>query len=147
MVWRIAVAGCWSLAAAARAEESAGVPQPRWRVADLARAESVRDLAQYTEPRGLPRAWKISVIAVLASQAADAASSYGMPELNPVLAGPSGRFGARAVGIKLGATAAILGLEYLLVKKRPGAARVLTRLNWSGAAVTSGLAAYNFSAR
>src|ERR1700676_884249 len=53
------------------------------------------------------RRWKISLAPVLASQAVDVASSYGMRELNTVLAGPDGRFGARAAGIKLSATAGL----------------------------------------
>jgi hypothetical protein len=35
----------------------------------------------------------------------------------------------------------------LIVKKHPGAARVISKLNWSGAIVTSGLAAHNFAIR
>jgi hypothetical protein len=60
------------------------------------------------------RKWKISLAPVVASQALDVASSYGMRELNPMLAGPDGRFGSRGSGIKLGATAGILGIEYVL---------------------------------
>lgn len=93
------------------------------------------------------RQWKISLAPVVASQALDVASSYGMRELNPMLAGADGRFGPRAAGIKLGATAGLLGIEYLLVRKFPGSARVLSKINWSASALTTGLAVHNFSIR
>jgi hypothetical protein len=70
-----------------------------------------------------------------------------MREMNPVLAGPDGRFGARGAGIKLGGTAAILGLEYLVARKHPRAARVLSKVNWSISIVATGFAAYNFAIR
>lgn len=99
------------------------------------------------EPARDKTAWKRSLIAVAASQALDAASSYGMRELNPLLASPEERFGARAISIKLGATATIVVVESLIVKKYPGAARLLSRLNWSSAALTAGFAAHNFAIR
>jgi hypothetical protein len=91
------------------------------------------------------RAWKISLVPVVASQSLDIASSYGMRELNPMLAGPDGHFGAKAVTIKLGATAAIIGVEYLIVKKWPGSARVLSKVNWGTSALTTGFAVHNFA--
>ena len=93
------------------------------------------------------RAWKRSLIAVTASQGLDVASSYGMRELNPLLASPDGRFGAKAASIKFGVTAAVVALEYVIVKKYPAAARVFHKLNWSSAALTSGIAAHNFAIR
>ena len=91
------------------------------------------------------RAWKISLVHVVASQSLDIASSYGMRELNPMLAAPDGRFGAKATTIKLGATAAIIGVEYLIVKKWPGSARVLSKVNWGTSALTTGFAVHNFA--
>jgi hypothetical protein len=95
----------------------------------------------------LPDSWKWSLAPVVASQGLDIASSYGMRELNPVLAGPQGRFGVQSALLKVGATAAWIGVEYLIVKAHPAAARILTKINWSGAAVTTGFAAHNFSIR
>jgi|SRR5689334_6446040 hypothetical protein len=93
------------------------------------------------------RQWKVSLAPVVASQGLDVASSYGMRELNPLLAGSDGRFGPRAAGIKLGATAGLLGVEYLLVRKFPGSARVLSKINWSASILTTGFAVHNFSIR
>jgi len=100
------------------------------------------------KPRhSLPASWKWSLATVLASQALDAASSYGMRELNPVLASSDGRFGMQSTAIKLGVTGALLGVEYWIVKVHPRSARVFTKLNWAAAGVTFGVAAHNYSIR
>ncbi len=91
--------------------------------------------------------WKLSLAPVFASQVLDVTSSYGMRELNPMLASPDGRFGAKGAGIKLGASAGLLGVEYLLVRKYPRSARVFTKINWSVSIVTTGFAAHNFAIR
>ena len=109
--------------------------------------ESAARAAEEASQRRAYRQWKISLAPVVASQALDVASSYGMHELNPVLAGPDSRFGVRATGIKLGATAGLLGVEYLLVRKFPGSARVLSKINWSASLLTTGFAIHNFSIR
>ena len=93
------------------------------------------------------RAWEISLAPVLASQALDVASSYGMRELNPLLAGPDGRFGPRAAGIKFSATAGLVGVEFLIVRKYPRSARVFSKINWSASVITTGFAAHNFTLR
>ena len=91
------------------------------------------------------RAWKVSLIPVVASQSLDIASSYGMYERNPMLAGPDGRFGTKALSIKLGATAAVIGAEYLIVKKWPSSARVLSKVNWGTSALTTAFAVHNYA--
>ena len=93
------------------------------------------------------RTWKISLAPLVASQALDAASSYGMRELNPLLASSNGGFEAKALGIKLGLTATAVGVEYLIVRKHAGAARGLSALNWAMGAVTAGLAVHNYAIR
>ncbi len=112
-------------------------------VVPLARAGNIASESSQT----IPTSWKISLAPVLATQTLDVASSYGMRELNPVLAGSNGRFGAKAATMKLGATAALLGIEYLIVKAHPGAARVFTKINWSASILTGGLAVHNFAVR
>ena len=91
--------------------------------------------------------WKLSLAPVFASQALDVASSYGMRERNPILAGSDGRFGAKGAGIKLGATAGLAGAEYLIVRKYPRSARILSKVNWSVSIVTTGFAVHNFAIR
>ncbi|SRR5581483_7998760 len=109
--------------------------------------ESAARAAQEASQRRAIRQWKVSLAPVVASQTLDVASSYGMRELNPVLAGPDGRFGGRAAGIKLGAAAGLLGVEYLIVRRFPGSARVLSKINWSASVLTTGFAIHNFSIR
>jgi hypothetical protein len=91
------------------------------------------------------RSWKRSLIPMVATQGLDIVSSYGMRELNPLLAGDDGRFGGKAAGIKIGTTAAVVGIEYLIVKKWPGAARMFSKLNWGSSALTGAIAAHNFA--
>ena len=95
--------------------------------------------------RHIDKSWKWSLAPLAASQALDVASSYGMRELNPALAGPDGRFGMKSATLKLGVTGALVGVEYLIVKAHPGAARPLAKLNWAASAVTVGFAAHNFA--
>ena len=93
------------------------------------------------------RAWKISLAPLVGSQVLDITSSLGTRELNPVLASADGSFGMKAMGIKIGVTGAMMGVQYLLAKKYPKAARVLAKINWSGAALTSGFAVHNYAIR
>src|SRR5262245_57490769 len=87
------------------------------------------------------RLWKWSLAAIAAGNAADMATSMGRYELNPVLG--VGRFGPRATGIKVGLSTATIGLQYLMLRRRPEAARKLSYVNFGMAAATSGAAAYN----
>ncbi len=91
------------------------------------------------------KSWKISIAPLVASQALDAASSYGMRELNPLLVSSNGGFEMKAASIKLGVTGAIVGLEYLIVRKYPRSTRVISKLNWTSGIVTTGFAAHNFA--
>jgi hypothetical protein len=88
--------------------------------------------------------WAISLAPLAGSQALDAASSYGLRELNPVLAQPDGRFGMKAVGIKFGVVGGLIGVEYLLVRKYPRSAKFFTVINWTTAGATTGLAIHNY---
>jgi hypothetical protein len=89
-------------------------------------------------------AWKISR-AVVASEAMDALSSRGLHELNPLLANSEGQFGAKATLLKIGFTGALLGMEYIVMRSHPGAAKVFWKINVISAAVTGGVAAHNLS--
>jgi hypothetical protein len=90
---------------------------------------------------GAKRLWKWSLAAVAAGNTADVMTSVGRHELNPVLG--VGQFGPRATGTKVGISAAVVGLQYVLVRRRPEAARKLAFVNFGLAAATGGAAAYN----
>jgi hypothetical protein len=89
--------------------------------------------------------WAISLAPLVASEALDAASSYGLRELNPVLAQPDGRFGMKAAGVKFGVIGGLIGVEYLLVRKYPRSAKFFTVINWTTAGATTGLAIHNYT--
>lgn len=91
------------------------------------------------------RAWKISLAPLIASQTLDATSSYGMRELNPLLASANGGFEMKATTIKLGVTGALVGVEYLIVRKYPRSAQVISKLNWTTGIVTTGFAVHNYA--
>ena len=91
------------------------------------------------------RRWAISLAPLFASEALDAASSYGMRELNPLLASPNGGFGMKATGLKFGVIGALAVTEYYLVRKYPRSAKVFAIVNWTTAGATSGLAIHNYS--
>ena len=91
------------------------------------------------------RQWAISLAPLFASQALDAASSYGMRELNPLLASPDGGFGMKATSIKFGVIGALAATEYFLVRKYPRSAKVFTIVNWATSGATSALAVHNYS--
>ncbi len=90
------------------------------------------------------RQWAISLAPLFASQALDAASSYGMRELNPLLAGSNGGFGMKATAIKFGVIGALAAAEYLVVTKHPASAKFFTIVNWATAGGTTGLAVHNY---
>ena len=111
---------------------------------ELLKPPSITDLAKQTNLR---RSWERSLLPLLASQSLDAASSYGRRELNPLLADANGGFGMKATTMKFAVVGALIGVEYLVVRRHPRAAGIFSKINWSGAAVTTGLAMHNFSNR
>jgi hypothetical protein len=90
------------------------------------------------------RRWAVSLAPLFASEALDASSSYGMRELNPLLASPSGGFGMKATGVKFGVIGALAGVEYFLVRKYPRSAKAFAIVNWTTAGATTGLAVHNY---
>ncbi len=47
--------------------------------------------------------------------------------------------------LKLGVTGALVGAEFLVVRKYPRSARVIAKLNWSSGIVTTGFAIHNYA--
>ena len=87
------------------------------------------------------RLWTWSLAALAAANTADVISSRGRYELNPVLG--AGTFGLRAAGMKVGISAATVGLEYLFLRRRPEAARKAAIVNFGMSGVTGAIAARN----
>jgi hypothetical protein len=84
-----------------------------------------------------------SVAVLAAASVADAASSWGRPELNPALRGANGRFGTRAIAIKSGLVAASLTVECLLGRNHAEAARPFAVMNFAAGAGTAAVALRN----
>lgn len=91
--------------------------------------------------------WKVSIATMAAANAADAVSSHGRLELNPVLANQGVYSDARGAAVKAGLMLGTVYLERWLIRKHPKAARPLTILNFALAGGTGYVAARNFSSR
>jgi hypothetical protein len=136
-----------SLLLSAIAARASDAPSSNTGVALPAARQSIELSAEQSARSAAMRSWKISIAPLVASQALDAASSYGMRELNPLLASANGGFEMKATSIKLGVTGALVGVEYLIIRKYPRSARVISKLNWTSGIVTTGFAARNFAIR
>ncbi len=88
-------------------------------------------------------AYRASVAAVAGCAAADAWSSYGRVELNPVLAGRGQRFDGRSVAIKAGITGAWLGAQWIWRRNQ----RAYRVGNWVMAGAWCGAAGWNLTTR
>ena len=91
--------------------------------------------------------WKWSVVAVAASTATDVHSSFGMRELNPMLRGPSSRFGVQSALLKAGAAGVLLVGQKLFLPGRSGRMKGWSTLNFSMAATTGAFAVHNYAIR
>ena len=91
------------------------------------------------EPK-VTKALKWSWAALVAGNAMDAASSWGRPELNPIL-GPT--FGPRAAVIKFGIAGAVIGVEYLFVRRHPQIRKPLVIGNFIAGGLLCGVAVRN----
>jgi hypothetical protein len=70
---------------------------------------------------GAQRIWKWSAAALVAGSTIDIASSYGQQELNPLYAGPDGRFGTRGVIVRSAVVATSLFIGWRVLQKHPNA--------------------------
>ena len=87
--------------------------------------------------------WKASVAALAAAAAADAQTSVGRRELNPLLAGPGGRFGMRGIAIKGAITGGAIGMQYLLTRRNPASAKYAAAANFGMTGIFSAAAMHN----
>ncbi|MCZ2149556.1 MAG: hypothetical protein LC126_17500 [Bryobacterales bacterium] len=95
--------------------------------------------------QGRGKWWKISTALLVAATSADAASSWGHQEANPLLRGGNGRFGGQAIALKaliLGGTA---GAQYFLLKRHPKAEKYAAVTNMILTGAFSAAAASNYA--
>jgi len=91
--------------------------------------------------------WRASVVTLLAATTADAHSSFGRLEANPLLRGRDGRFDLRGVAIKGGISGGAILVQYLLLRKHPRAEGAASVANFVFAGALGGVAAYNYGRR
>lgn len=110
-------------------------------------AENAPALAAPLTPPPGRALWKASLATLAVTHALDIQSSWGKRELNPVLAGPSGTFGAHGAFIKLGIQGGLIGMEYLITRGHPTRKvyRAFAMMNFAAAAVTTGVAFHNYT--
>jgi len=89
------------------------------------------------------RVWQASVAALVAGNAADAATSWGKYETNGALRGSGLAFGGRALGVKCGITAGLLLPQFILMRRHPEAVKATAAINFTAAAVLGLQAAHN----
>jgi hypothetical protein len=91
------------------------------------------------------RLWKFSTAALIAASAADVASSYGRCcEANPILASSDRTFGNRGLAIKSASVGGQLLLQYMVVRKNPRLAKVLSYVNFGSAGALTAVAVRNY---
>jgi hypothetical protein len=90
--------------------------------------------------------WQFSIAALAIGNAMDAQSSWGKRELNQNLAGSNGSFGLHSALLKAGIAAGVVGVEYLVLHRRPSASlyRKLAFVNFGDASVTGAMAIRNY---
>jgi hypothetical protein len=89
--------------------------------------------------------YSISVAALIGANAADLASSWGRPELNPLLTPGStgGRFGWQSATIKLGLAGGSLLFQRYVLRRRPELQRGFAISNFVAAGAMSAVAVRN----
>jgi hypothetical protein len=90
------------------------------------------------------RLWKTSIAVMAAASAIDLLSSLGKKELNPLLRGSDGRFGARGIVLKSALTGGALVSQVLMVRKNPHAATYAVVANFGMGGLFTSAAIHNF---
>lgn len=106
---------------------------------------SAQDFTRQPSRRFGKKFW-VSVAVLGAATFADAYSSRGRVERNPLLRNEYGRFSAgRAIGLKSATAASLVGIELWMMHRHPGpeSERLSTMTNLVSAGVFAGTAMYN----
>ena len=93
------------------------------------------------------RLWLASVSALAAANAIDVHSSLGKYETNSRLTGSAGTFGVQGALIKMSMQAGVLGIQYVVTRRRPSGRlyRALALINFGAAATVGAVAVHNYS--
>jgi hypothetical protein len=96
-----------------------------------------------SDPPHSRKLWWASVAAVVAASALDAHSSWGKPELNPLLAGANGQFGMRSLALKSALTGGSVTALWLILRRHPGFEKPAAATNTALAASFVAAAVHN----
>jgi len=86
--------------------------------------------------------WRASLFVLASASAADACTSWGQQEANPLVRGPSGSFGARSATMKVSFTGAAMFLQWRMLKKDPKMTPYFATANMAVAGVLTGAAVH-----
>lgn len=87
--------------------------------------------------------WKLSLLALAAAHSADAATSWNKRELNPMLSPSSGAFGLQTLAIKWAITGGSMGLQAILLRRRPQLSKMFAGINCMESGVIGATAIHN----
>ncbi len=87
--------------------------------------------------------WRVSVAILGAVTIADMQSSVGRMEANPLLSSSDGRFSGRGMALKGVGVGAVVGVQWLLLRKNPKAAPWAAGANFAAAALTGTAVIHN----
>ena len=95
------------------------------------------------EERRHNKLWRISAAVLGAVTIADMQSSMGRQEANPFLASQNGQFSGRGIALKGAGVGAMLGVQYLMLRKHPQADKYAAGANFAAAALTGAIVVHN----
>ena len=87
--------------------------------------------------------WRVSVAILGAVTIADMQSSVGRMEANQLLSSSDGRFSGRGMALKGVGVGAVVGVQWLLLRKNPKAAPWAAGANFAAAALTGTAVIHN----
>jgi hypothetical protein len=87
--------------------------------------------------------WRVSVAILGAVTIADMQSSVGRMEANPLLSSSNGRFSGRGMALKGVGVGAMVGAQWLMLRKHPNAAPWAAGANFAAAALTGTAVIHN----
>ena len=87
--------------------------------------------------------WRFSAAFLGAVTIADMQSSVGRQEGNPLLASQNGQFSGRGMALKGAGVGAMLGVQWLLLRRNPHAAKYAAGANFAAGALTGAIVIHN----
>src|SRR3979490_3015309 len=95
--------------------------------------------SQAEEYHSHSKLWRFSAAFLGAVTIADVQSSVGRQEGNPLLASHNGQFSGRGMALKGAGVGAMLGVQWLLLRKNPNAAKYAAGANFAAGALTGAI--------